>query len=228
MKDKILIYEDKGRRANFLKAVSEVRDKANELIQLYNDKQPWGRITTIEDFEDLYSDPLALFDKTLFANIDIKAIGGAIPDPKVLAELFKIDRPGFLSALGYAVTSKNDDDCPGCKKSAQTIKVQRVRTSSEFYQYAEFLYFINGTFVLNDEAIKQHADSFNVYASMPQQREIYDHWRGLVEILNCHAVKYSLGQTDKDHICKALKLLQVNGKFLINDMALSEQIKYLK
>jgi hypothetical protein len=228
MKNKILIYEDKGQKANFLKTVNDVRDKANQLISLYNEKQPWGKINTLEDFETLYNDPLTLFDRTLLANIDIKAMGGRLPDPAVLSDLFHIDRTGFMEELGITGRANNEDDCPNCKKSAQTVKVRRIKEVAEFSEYAMFLYFINGTFVLNDDAIKQASDYFNVYADNPETIALYDHWQTLCKVLNQHDKKYPLSSSYRDQICKAFHLLQLNGKFIINDIELSEQIKYMK
>jgi hypothetical protein len=228
MKDKkILIFKESGKQANFLKDVNEVKDIANSLIELYNSKQPWGRIETITDFESLYSNPLAMFDKTLLANIDISATGGRLPDPKTLAELFKIDRAGFMEEIGQ---SEPEEDCPGCKKRPQTIKVARIKISAKFYQYAEYLYFINGTFVLNDEAIKLHLDTLNVYAETDEQLKFYNHWVELCEMLNRHDKIHGINISGKQQTASALRVQLsegMSGKFVINNMALAEQIRYI-
>ena len=98
--ERILIYEDKGKKTDFVKSVNNSMQKANELIQNFNEFQDFKLITTLEDFENLYSDPLGEFDKTIVENIDIKAKGSKTPDPAVLSALFQIDRPGYMEAIG--------------------------------------------------------------------------------------------------------------------------------
>lgn len=228
--ERILIYEDKGKKTDFIKSVNNAMQKANDLIQTYNEFQSWEVITTIQAFESLYSDPLGEFDKTLLANIDIKAKGNKQPDPSVLSALFQIDRPGFMEATGQSEPIK-DADCPDCQKKTQSIKVKNIKSNAEFYQYAEFLLFINGSFQLNNKAIIEHCDIFNIYAESPEQIALFNHWQGLCDTLNTHNKKYPIGGADVDRIAKVLKLQLSNGSsgnFVINNISLSEQIKYLK
>ncbi len=225
--ERILIYEDKGKKTDFVKSVNNSMQKANELIQNFNEFQDFKLITTLEDFENLYSDPLGEFDKTIVDNIDIKAKGDKTPDPAVLSALFQIDRPGYMTAIGQSVFVK-DADCPDCAKKAQTIKVKNIRSNAEFYSYAEYLFFINGSFQLNSNAINEHCDKFNIYAESPEQIALYNHWQGLCDTLNSHNKKYPVGNTAFEAICKTFKLLQLNGMFIVNSMELSQQIKYLR
>jgi hypothetical protein len=223
--ERILVFEGKGKRSDFIKSVNNTMQKANELIQNFNDFQPWKVITTLQEFEDLYYDPLGMFDKTIIENIDIKAKGNKLPDPSVLSALFQINRLGYMEATGQSEPVK-DADCPDCQKKTQTIKVKNIRSNAEFYQYAEYYVFINGFFQLNNNAINEHCDTFNIYAESPEQIALYKHWQGLCDTLNTHNKKYPIGNIDS--ICKTLKLLQLNGTFVINNISLSEQIKYLR
>lgn len=223
--EKILLFEDRGKRTEFIKKVTEVKDKANDLIQLFNQTQPWQRIETIQDFQKLYDDPLKMLDQCLLSNIDLKIAGNKTPNAGVLASLLAVDRPAYMKALG--IDEPSDDDCPGCKK--QTIKVTRIRINAEFYQYTDFLFFINGSWLLNQVAIDEHCDiNFNVYAESPEALKLVKHWEDLVKIINEHNRLYPLGSTHELNVARAFKLQQLNGKFLVNNLQLSEQVRYMK
>lgn len=233
MKNRILIFEERGKKQDFVKSVTAVKDKANSLIELFNQAQPWKRIETIEDFEKVNNDPLKLLDQTLISNIDLKIAGGRMPVASALASLMGIDRPAFMKSLGIAEITK-EDDCPDCAKKAQSIKVKNIRSNAEHNQFAEYLFFIGGLFQLNNKAINEHCDIFNIYAESPEQIALFNHWQSLCDSLNNHFNKYTFGMTDKNNIARILKLqlsdggTGLNGKFVINSYDLSEQIKYLK
>lgn len=226
MKNKILIYSDSGKRNEFIKSVNDTMQKANNLIQLFNSHQDFRKIETLQDFEALHADPLGVFDKTILQNIDISAKGNKQPDPSVLSALFQIDRPGYMAAVGQS--EPINADCPDCAKKTQTIKVSRIKNNAEYNLYAEYLFFINGLFCLNNKAINEHCDIFNIYAESPDQISLLKHWLEVCKVLNDHNKKYPMGLSNMDQVCRALKLQQLNGTFVINHMALSEQIKYLK
>lgn len=229
MKDRILILSESGKKSDFIKACTSVKDKGNELIDLFNQVQPWSRIETLKDFERLYDDPLKMLDQTLSENIDLKVSGNRLPQPGPLANLLGIDRAGYMATLGIS-EPMDIDDCPTCNKKTQTVKVNRVKQIAEFYSYAEYLYFINGTFELNNSAIDQHCQELNVYAESDEQLKLYFYWDELVKTLNLHDKKYPLSGSEKDHLVKIFKLQLSNGstgKFVINNIQLSEQIKYL-
>lgn len=228
--ERILIYSETGKKQDFIKSCTAAMEQANHLMLTFSEYQDFARIETLADFEKLYSDPLGMFDKTILENIDIKAKGNKQPDPSVLSALFQIDRPGYMAAIGQNVSVK-DADCPDCAKKAQTIKVKNIRSNAEFYQYAEFLFFINGSFQLNNSAIQTHCDIFNIYAESPEQIALFEHWQGLCDILNSHIKKYPIGGVDVDRIAKALKLRLsqgTSGSYIINLMELSQQIIYIR
>lgn len=228
--ERIFIYSETGKKQDFIKSCTATMEQANHLIQTYNSHQDFARIGTLADFEALYSDPLGMFDKTILENIDIKAKGNKQPDPSVLSALFQIDRPGYMAAIGQNVSVK-DADCPDCAKRAQTIKVKNIKSNAEFYSYAEFLFFINGSFQLNSNAINEHCDKFSIYAISPEEIALYEHWQGLCDTLNTHNKKYPIGGADVDRIAKALKLRLsqgTSGSFIIDNISLSETIKYMK
>ena len=229
MKDKIFIYSEAGKKQQFIKDVTDTLNQANDLIQKFNSFQDFRRIETLADFEKLYSDPLAMFDKTILENTDIKTKANLTPEIATLCTLFQIDRPGYMAAIGQSEPLK--DDCPDCKKKTQSIKVKNVRSNAEYNKYAEFLLFINGLFQLNNSAVNELCDKFNIYAETPEQITLYNEWQSLCNILNHHDKRYTISPSGKDQISKALKLLlsegMSGGRFIINNMALSEQIKYL-
>jgi hypothetical protein len=229
MKDKILIYLDRGKKAEFIKSCNAVKDAANKLIQDYNSYQDFAVISTLEQFENLYSDPLSEFDKTVLENTDIKAKGNKQPDPETLCKLFQIDRPGYMAAIGISEPLK-DADCPDCAKKAQTVKVNRIKNNAVFYQYSEYFYFIEGSFILNDQAVNEHCDSFNIFAETPEQIALYQQWESLCDILNKHDKQYALSTSGKQQIAAALKLQlseAISGKFIIDNMRISEIIRYM-
>jgi len=230
MKDRILIYEEKSKKQEFLISCNAVKDKANELIQAYNEFQSWDLIKTISDFDELYSDPLGTFDKTLLENIDIKAKGNKTPDPAVLSALFQIDRPGYMVATGQSEPIK-DVDCPDCAKKPQSIKVKNIRSNAEYNQFAGYLIFINGFFQLNNPAIDEYCDRFNIYAESPEQIALYEHWQSVCDILNAHDKKYVLSTSGKQSIAAVLKLQlseATAGRFIIDNIRISEIVKYMK
>jgi hypothetical protein len=227
MKNRILIYSDSGKRNDFIRSVNDIMLSSNKLIQAYNSYQDFTIINTLQDFEELFSDPLGMFDKTILQNIDIKAKGNKQPDPAVLSSLFQIDRPGYLAAIGQSGTVI-DADCPDCAKKTQSIKVSRIKYNAEYNQFASYLLFVNGFFQLNNNAINEFSDTFNVYAESQDQIDLYNHWQSVCNILNAHNKKYPLGSASRDQISKALKLQQAEGKFVINNISLAEQIKFIQ
>ncbi len=115
-----------------------------------------------------------------------------------------------------------------CLKRIKLVNVKNIRSVAEYNRFAEYLVFVNGTFQLNNKVINEYCDTFNIYAETPEQIALYNHWQSVCDLLNIHNKKYPLGGTNMDQICKALKLQQVNDKFLVNQIALSEQIKYIR
>jgi hypothetical protein len=225
MENRILCYSDSGKRNDFIKSVNEMMQSANKLIQTYNSYQDFTKVTTLEDFETLHADPLGVFDKTIIEGCAIKSTSGKVPDPSVLSSLFKIDRAGYMAAIGQSEPIK-EDDCPGCQKKAHSVRLKNIRSNAEYNVYSGYLFFIGGLFQLNNKAINDHCDTFNVYAESPEQIALYNHWQSVCDILNAHNNKYPMGSASRDQVSKALKLQQLNDKFIINQMALSEQIKY--
>ena len=228
--EKILIWQNQGQKQDFKQSVNNAMQKANDLINAYNSFQDFAKIETLQEFEALHGDPLGMFDETILQNIDISAKGNKQPDPAVLASLFQIDRTGFMAATGQSEPVK-DADCPDCQKKTQSIKVKNVKSNAEFSRYAEYMVFINGSFVLNNSAIETRCNEFNIYAESPEQIALFNHWQSVCNILNQHDRTYNISPSGKDQIAKALKLQLsegIAGKFVTNNISLSEQIKYMK
>ena len=112
--EKKLIYQDRHKRATFEQAVNETVTECNELIVIFEEFQPFMRISSIEDFEILVADPGALFDNLLLENIEIKAAPGMAADPGQLAKLFNLDRENFLNVTAGKPVQR--ESCIPCQK----------------------------------------------------------------------------------------------------------------
>lgn len=223
--DKILIYSDTHKRATFEKAVIEVIEGCNELIEVFHTFQPFAKVTTWQDFEKLVIDPEGTFDKVLIANINLNASFGLKPDPATAAQLFNIDRPNYLNMVSGLPIQL--DDCKPCQKAR--IKQGKRAISFERYRaYFDYIIFEGGEFVPNPEAIETKIQTFDVYAETPEQLSIYNHFKELVSILNRHDTLYPMPGPDKEKLTKIFGLMierpPYEGKLLINNEKLRNLI----
>jgi hypothetical protein len=168
MATKTLLFTDHEAQANWQADIDDTRKRANELIFTFEKYQPWQKIDTLGDFYDLISDPLKLFDEVLLQNVNVSAVGKAA-NPSVVADIFNIDRTGFAE------------------------KVKKAIRLQVFERYDDFLTFQNRGFILKDTAIKAEAERFKVYITTPEQQAVYDHWKGLCDLLNAHAQRGYVG-----------------------------------
>ena len=222
--DRILIYSDKHKRATFEKAVIEVIEGCNELIEVFHSFQPFARVTTWEDFEKLVIDPEETFDNVIIANVNLNAGFGIKPDPATAAQLFNIDRPNYLNLV--AGMPIQWDDCKPCQK-AKIKKGKRAISFERYRTYSPFMRFDGGEFVANPEAIEDKLKSFDVYAVTEEQKAIYIHFTDLIEKLNVHATQYPLPDTAKENIARALNLQLsqgIAGHFVMNKQHVSNLI----
>ena len=225
MDKKILIYSDNQKRATFEKAVTEAIEGCNNLTEAYHSFQPFDRVTSREDFEELARDPEGTFDRVLIANVNLNAGYGIKPDPATAAQLFNIDRPNYLNLV--AGMPIQWDDCKPCQK-AKIKKGKRAISFERYRAYSDYITFEGGEFVPNPEAIEAKIQTFDVYAETPEQLSIYNHFKELVTILNKHDTLYPMPGPDKEKLTKIFGLMierpPYEGKFLINPQSLMEQI----
>ena len=219
-----MIYTDNHKRATFEKAVNETIEGCNNLTEAYHSFQPFDRVTSREDFEELARDPEGTFDRVLIANVNLNAGYGIKPDPATAAQLFNIDRPNYLNLVaGMPIVW---DDCQPCKKS-RIKKGQRAISFERYRTYSPFMRFDGGEFVANPEAIEDKLKSFDVYAVTEEQKAIYIHFTDLITILNCHLEKYPLPDRTKEAIAKGLNLQLsqgVSGTFVMDKQYISHLI----
>lgn len=216
--DKILIYTDTHKRATFEKAVIEVIEGCNELIEVFQTFQPFTRVTNWQDFEKLVIDPEGTFDNVIIANVNLNASFGLKPDPATAAQLFNIDRKNYLNLVaGFPIVW---DDCKPCQK-AKIKKGKRAISFERYRAYSDYIIFEGGEFVPNPEAIEAKIQTFDVYAETPEQLSIYNHFTELVSVLNRHDTLYPMSGPSKENLTKMFGLMierpPYEGKLLIND-----------
>ena len=225
MDKKILIYTDTHKRATFERAVIDVIEGCNELIEVFHSFQPFARVTTWEDFEKLVIDPEGTFDNVIIANLNLNAGFGIKPDPATAAQLFNIDRPNYLNMVSGLPIQL--DECKACQKAR--IKQGKRAISFERYRaYSDYMNFEGGEFIPNPEAIETKIKTFDVYAETPEQLSIYNHFKELVTILNKHDTLYPMPGPNKEKLTKIFGLMiekpPYEGKLLLNNEELRNLI----
>lgn len=226
MNEKNLIFTDTGKQQNFLREVEAVKNEASALVQIFEEFQEFKKIETLEDFEQLCSNPEQYFDETIRGNVSLKMTGGRQPEPTVLADLFGIDRENYIRVItGLPIT----ESCKPCQTSKVIKKAGKpALTYSKFHLYKNYLFFEAGAFNLNTEAIAAHLEQFKTFASTPAQLAVLKHWQSLVDALNEHDKLYGIQGNSKQAIAKALNLhleRAVEGAFMINPFHLKDEIQ---
>ena len=228
MTEKILISTDNNAINEFKRSVTATAEAASSLIELYHTFQPWKRITTVEDFITLATDPADYFDSTLLDNVEFKA-RGVTPDPARLAELIGIHRSSFLN-LCSGLNIPDEDNCQPCGK-VRIKRGQRAISLSEFNRYRDYLTFDAGTFTVNTEAVDADLDRFNYYISTPEEVEIYNLYHDTVKLLNRITELSPITPAERQTIKTALKLHLSEGhagSFMVNTETLKNAINKLK
>lgn len=198
---KVLIFTDTHKQTDFENSIEVTQSEANRLIDLFHNFQPWNKIKTIEDFEALCSDPLGLFNRTLQNNsgVNIQATGGKLPNPEMVAKMLDIDLPSFtLIVKGQKI---EPGSCKQCNKTPKVIKQgQGVISFQTYKKYQEYLIFDKGRFSINENAVSQKKESFQVFAETPEQIKVWNHWNDLCDMLNDSAKKGYIGSDVLDKI----------------------------
>lgn len=192
--EQILINENRNAVADFQGAVNNVVTRSQELIDQFHEFQSWKRITTIEEFYQLLRDPSGYFDEILLANVEIKSTGNLQPNVEVIATMFNIERDDFRNLTsGFPIS----EGCQGCKKTT-VRKGKRSIGLAEFQEYGKYINFNEGTLSVNEDAVNTKKESFRIFATSPEQTELYNYWHGVVDTLNgLHDRGYLSGESLK-------------------------------
>lgn len=224
---KVLISVDRNGIAEFKKAVQVTCDAANSLISIFNEFQSYEVITAEEQFSALLADPGSYFDAILLHHVKLDT-GGRKPDPAVLASLVGLHRDEYLNAVaGLPLTS---DDCPECQR-AKVIPGRKAISKYQFDQYRDYLLFSAGIFTVNADAVDNSLDRFNVYATTEAEVALYEHFTGLVEMLNKHDAMYTMPNPEKKTIANTLHLHLTEayqGAFMLDVHYLTNAIQSIK
>lgn len=226
--ERVLVYFDKNKASKFEAEVEATQQGANDLIHIFESFQSYKKITSLDDFETLVSDPLGLFDDALQTNVSFQESGGKKGNPEVIAKLFDIDRDNFINIMkGQTVI---EGSCKPCAK----LKVKQLGKGaikySSFRQYQEYLIFDAGHFSIDETEVEQKKETFSYYATTPKQIECYNFWYNATETLN-ELNKRGLGGDPNDFS----KLLQNRiifsfqaGKFGVDLQTLLFEIQSIK
>lgn len=225
-----LLYTDSRKKAEFQNELEATQNGANDLVHVFHNFQDYLKIKSQADFETLIADPLAMFDKTLQSNsgIDLKGSGGKIPNPKVIAELYDIDRPSYISII------KGEKIEPGSCKSCGKLKIKQLGKGAlknvTYQQYKKYLIWNdNNRFEINESTVFEKLETFSYYIEDPASLEIYNYWHDLNNILNLSFKKGYLSDADLIEIAKRLKdrlLFSYQSYTLaVNDYALYAEIE---
>jgi hypothetical protein len=221
MKNKEIWYDKNGAEA-FERDVLEELQRCNELADLAEAFQPWQKITSIEDWRDLATDPAGWFDAVLLSNVTLST-GGRQADPEALARLISIERDNYLNAVAGKPVA---DGCVPCQKT-KFRKGSMAISLNQFNQYKDFLIFDEGRFHLNRDTIKRHKETFKVVLNTDIKVNYYSHYQDMARILNEHIEVAKLGTESINHLSKICDLQLLNGKLIVNDMKLAQTIKHL-
>ena len=103
--ERILIHTDRNKQAEFEQNIEDVQSEANRLINTFEAFQPWKRITTLDEFILLVTNPMDLYNKTLQANSGINiAMTGLKPEPQMVAKILGLDYDNYNAII----TGKKD------------------------------------------------------------------------------------------------------------------------
>lgn len=149
---------------------------------------------------ELFEDPAGRLDAVLIANSGIPAGAPVKPDAQAVADLFKVDRRGWLQRIHKGGVNIHS------LKNAKAIKWQRRG------------------FVVIPEAIEAAREKYTTYAETPQQKLIYKHYNNLAAILNNHGTLGFISTVEAAKIAEAVGLSYVDNKMMINELRLSQLI----
>jgi len=206
MMERILLFVDRQKMSELQRDTESVREKANQLIRTFEKFQPWKKITTFDQWLDLVSDPVATFDTAIINNVNMAATGGVTPNPAILAQVFNIDRDGFIAS------------------------VKKLISLQEFKQFSKFLIFQNRGFAVAQKSVDNELEKYNYFIENDRQKAVYDHWQGLCEILNDHCKLGYIGSATLSQAGQLVGLRYVPDlvKLFIDERAILSEILKIK
>jgi len=221
--NKRLIRKDTGAESQFMTGLNDTVYRGNQLIRLFNDSQSFKKIESMISFSALVADPVSYYNSILTDNIEHDTRLNV--NPQRLAELYGIPRYEYLLALG--MTKEQASKCQSCEPKDITIKL-KVLSENQLNEFSKFLFFKSGKLEVNNNAVEQHRDSFNIYADSPETLQIIEHYEKLCDSLNSAIEYHKLGTNSMDTLARMFGLQILDFKLIPNYYTLSEQVKNMK
>lgn len=212
-----LILKDNQAEGQFIIGLRDIQEQSNELLNLFNSLQPWKKITTIEDWLELVSNPEAYYDKTLLANVKLTETSGMQPNPELLAQLFDVPREAFIKIIQGFIY--DEEGCKPCKQNKLRIRKGKPCIGPlEFQKYQEFLIFSPKGFTQDEAKVKEHLKSYEKYTQSEDELELYLYWEKLAQLFNYHSKELGLmGSAKLEEACKIFGLKYANSTAYINE-----------
>ncbi len=219
----IKIYDDTKKAAEFDAGLNNAVQRCNELINIWNEFQPFARCSDVATFEQIVTAPGQMFDRLLIENVQMTANKGLKPSAEQVALLYDIDRLNFYNLVeGKPIKIEN---CAPCQRAKVKPGKQAI-SLAEYRRYAPYMIFSEGEFIVDTAAAADYKKKFEIYATTPAQVAVVEHYDNLVQLLNKHCADYPINNSDKERIAVALNLQLskgITGDFITN----SEYVKNL-
>ena len=169
--ERILIHTDRNKQAEFEQNIEDVQSEANRLINTFEAFQPWKRITTLDEFILLVTNPMDLYNKTLQANSGINiAMTGLKPEPQMVAKILGLDYDNYNAII---TGKKVSDNCTPCNAKAKITTGTAVISYATYLKFEKYLVWNGETFDINETEVDLKKESFSYYATTDQQIECY-------------------------------------------------------
>ena len=199
MEEKIKIYFDNGRFSDYEKNIVDLCRSANALINDWHKLQSWHVIASEAEALELLENPAGRLDAVLIENSGIPADAKVKPDAQAVADLYKIDRFGWLQRIQKRVN----------------VLALKKQPAIKWQQRA---------FIVLPEVIEAARERFTIYAETPKQKAIYQHYKNLVSVLSTHGKLGFISTIEMAKIAEAVGLAYVDNKLMINEIKLSQLI----
>lgn len=203
MSEKKLVFFDHGRYNNFVKDIETIVSKANGIINAWHKTQSWHTVETEADALELLTDPAGRLDAVISENVGMKA-GKVKPDAQKLADLYNINRLGFL----------------------EYVTVKARFTINQLSANEKYIQWQGRAFVVNTEAVEAAKSKFAIYAETERQQLIFKHYETLRDLLALHAKLGFIAPGELQKVCETLNLAYANNRIYLNEMKLSQLINY--
>lgn len=211
--EQILISENSNATAQFDRELKDVLERTQSLIDAYHAFQSFERIETLQDLFDLLQDPAGEYDRVIIGATEMKA-GNLQPNPEQVALMFNLDRDKYMSLVSGRTTGK------------------KAISLTAFRQFEDYLLFEGGQLSLNQEAIEVKKKSFAIYATSPEQIEVYRYWNTVCATLNGLRERGHLNQasmlTLQDSMQRRVMFSYATGQLHLNEEILINEILKLK